>query len=388
MEYDFSFQNPTRIHFGRQALRYLEPELSLWGSKVLLVYGTGSIKRTGLYQQITAILHRSKKTLVELSGVSSNPTASKVYEGIALAKEHLPDFILAVGGGSVIDCAKAIAAGALIKDDFWDTFFLQREQPEDALPVGVVLTMAGTGSEMNGGAVITQEESKRKTSMESGLLYPVFSILNPELTYTVPKEQMVSGICDIMSHILEIYMSPSDEDNLSDDLAEAILSNVIRSARIAVKDPLDYTARSNLMWAATLGLNGLLEASKRQDWMVHQIEHQIGAYTSCPHGLGLAAVSANYYRQVCPFAEHRFVRFATNVWKIDPTGKTTTELAQLGIDALENFFREIGAATCLRDLGMSEHSPIDEIADSCQRLRGGYRSFTHAQLRKLLWDSL
>jgi len=388
MEYDFSFQNPTRSHFGKQALDYLESELTLFGPRVLLIYGGGSVKRTGLYDLVLKQLKRCRKKVRELSGVPSNPTASKVYEGISLAKAFQPDLILAVGGGSVIDCAKAIAAGALTHQDFWNTFFLQREKPVDALPIGVVLTMAGTGSEMNGGAVVTHEGSKRKTSMESGLLYPVFSILNPELTYTVPKEQMVSGICDIMSHILEVYMSPSDEDNLSDDLAEAILSSVIRSARGAVKNEQDYTARSNLMWAATLGLNGLLEGSKRQDWMVHQIEHQIGAYTNCPHGLGLSAISANYYRLVCPYAEDRFFRFATNVWKIDSQGKTRSQVAFLGIDALEAFFQEIGASTTLRELGMDENSPLDEIASSCKRLRGGYLTFTHEQIRKLLWDSL
>lgn len=388
MEYDFSFQNPTRIHFGKHALDYLEPELSRFGSRVLLIYGGGSVKRTGLYDMIMKQLKHSKKKVSELSGVPSNPTASKVYEGICLAKTFQPDLILAVGGGSVIDCAKVIAAGALTHQDFWETFFLRRTKPMDALPIGVVLTMVGTGSEMNGGAVITHEESKLKTSTESGLLYPVFSILNPELTYTVPKEQMVSGICDIISHILEVYMSPSDEENLSDDLAEAILGNVIRSARRAVENPRDYTARSNLMWGATLGLNGLLEGSKRQDWLVHQIEHQIGAYTNCPHGLGLSAISANYYRLVCPHAEDRFFRFATNVWKIDPQGKSRGAVARLGIDALETFFREIGACTSLRELGMDETSPIDEIAASCKRLRGGYLSLTHEQIRKLLWDSL
>ncbi|MDF2839016.1 MAG: Fe-dependent oxidoreductase, alcohol dehydrogenase [Evtepia sp.] len=388
MEYDFSFQNPTRIHFGKHALEYLEPELNRFGPRVLLVYGGGSVKQTGLYETTLKLLKRSRKKISELSGVPSNPTASKVYEGISLAKKFEPDLILAVGGGSVIDCAKAVAAGALTHQDFWETFFLRKEKPMDAIPIGVILTMAGTGSEMNGGSVITHEESKRKTSMESGLLYPIFSILNPELTYTVPKEQMISGICDIISHILEVYMSPSDEDNLSDDLAEAILGNVIRSARRALKDPKDYTARSNLMWGATLGLNGLLEGSKRQDWMVHQIEHQIGAYTNCPHGLGLSAISANYYRLVCPHAEGRFFRFATNVWNIDLKGKTQTEVARLGIDALEAFFREMGACTSLRELGMDETSPIDEIANSCKRLRGGYLNFTHEQICKLLWDSL
>jgi len=388
MEYSFSFQNPTRIHFGRDALAYLAPELSHFGTRVLLVYGTGSIKESGLYDEVLRILHRANKEVCELAGVPSNPTAEKVYEGIAIARAQQPDLILAVGGGSVIDCAKAIAAGACTQEDFWEHFFINHAQVGRAIPIGTILTLAGTGSEMNGGAVITHTATKRKTSMESGLLYPVFSLLDPQLTYTLPREQMVSGICDIMSHVLEIYFSPSDEDTLSDDLAEAILKNLIRAAERALAKPRDYIARANIMWGATLALSGLLEGSKRQDWMVHQIEHQIGAYTNCPHGLGLAAVSANYYRLVLPYAPARFCRFATNVWGIDGVGKSAEEHGALGIRALEDFFRQMGAPTTLRALGMDEHAPLDEIADSCTRLRGGYRSFTHEDLRALLWESL
>ncbi len=387
MEFDFSFQNPTRIHFGRGALNQLAGELSDFGPRVLLVTGGGSVKRSGLYDEIMQILSQAGKEVAELSGVPSNPTASKVYEGIQIARAHEPDLILAVGGGSVIDCAKAVSAGALYDGDFWEAFFIRHQKLEDAIPIGTVLTMAGTGSEMNGGAVVTNEAQKLKNGMGSGLLYPVFSILNPELTYTVPKEQMVSGICDIISHILETYMSPSDEDNLSDDLAEAILKSVIRSARRAVLDPRDYTARSNLMWGATLGLNGILEGAKKEDWMVHQIEHQIGAYTNCPHGLGLAAVSAHYYRRMLPDAPRRFARFAQNVWDIDPQGKTQAQLGALGIDALENFFREIGAPTNLRALGMTEDTHLGEIARSCRQLRGGYRRMTHDELEALLREA-
>lgn len=388
MQYDFSYQNLTRIHFGKQALSYLEPELSAFGERVLLVTGGGSVKRTGLYARIRKILSAAGKQVTDLEGVPSNPTASKVYEGIALCRRQMPDLILAVGGGSVIDCAKAVACGALSPKDFWQAFYLNREAPRAALPIGVVLTMAGTGSEMNGGSVITHEETKIKTATESGLLYPVFSILNPELTYTVPREQMVSGICDILSHLMETYMSPSDEENLSDDLAEAIMKAVIRAAYRAVENPQDYTARSNLMWGATLGLNGLLEGSKRGDWMVHQIEHQIGAYTNCPHGLGLAVLSAGYYRLVCPEAVDRFYRFAVNVWGIDPEGKEREAVAKEGIDALERFFREIGAPASLGELGLTKQSPLEEIANSVKRLRGGYLSLTHEQIHLLLRDCL
>lgn len=387
MEYDFSYQNPTRIHFGKDALNKLPAELSQFGKQVLLVYGTGSIKSTGLYDTIMRILSRAGKEVRELSGVTSNPTADKVYEGIALARGQNPDLILAVGGGSVLDCAKVIAAGALYDGDFYERFFVKRAEAESAIPLGTVLTMAGTGSEMNGNAVITHTEHRRKSGMFSECVYPVFSILNPELTFTVPKEQMVSGICDILSHILEIYVSPSDGDNLTDDLAEAMMRNLIRSAYRAVENPLDYAARANIMWGATLALNGLLDGSKRQDWMVHQIEHQIGAYTNCPHGLGLAAVSGHYYRLLLPYAPWRFARFAANVWGIDGDGQTQAELGELGIRAMEDFLKALGAPVTLRALGMDESAPLDEIADSCHLLRGSYHRVTHQELRRLLRDA-
>lgn len=388
MEYDFSYQNPTRIHFGKDALKKLPTELSYFGQRVLLVYGTGSIKSTGLYDTIMGILRNAGKKVCELSGVTSNPTADKVYAGIELARSQKPDLILAVGGGSVLDCAKAIAAGALYDGDFYEQFFVKRAEAEIAIPLGTVLTMAGTGSEMNGNAVITHTEHRRKSGMFSECVYPVFSILNPELTYTVPKEQMVSGICDILSHILEVYVSPSDGDNLTDDLAEAMMRNLIRSTYIAVANPQDYAARANIMWCASLALSGLLDGSKHQDWMVHQIEHQIGAYTNCPHGLGLAAVSGNYYRLLLPYAPWRFARFATNVWGFDSSGKTQEELGELGIRAMEDFLKALGAPITLRELGMDETSPLDEIADSCRLLRGGYHSVTQQELRKLLRDTL
>lgn len=388
MEFDFSYQNPTRIHFGRDALQKLPQELSRFGENVLLVYGTGSIKRTGLYDTMLDILRRAGKKVAELSGVTSNPTTEKAYEGIKLAREQKPDLILAVGGGSVLDCAKVIAAGALYDGDFYEQFFVKRAEAQTAIPLGTVLTMAGTGSEMNGNAVLTHTERRRKSGMFSACVYPVFSILNPELTYTVPKTQMVSGICDILSHILEVYVSPSDGDNLTDDLAEAMMRNLIRSAYRALENPQDYAARANIMWGASLALNGLLDGSKQQDWMVHQIEHQIGAYTDCPHGLGLAAVSGNYYRLLLPYAPWRFARFATNVWGIDPSGKTQEELGELGIRAMEDFFRALGAPTTLKELGMDESAPLDEIADSCRLLPGGYHRVTPMELRKLLRDTL
>ena len=388
MEYDFSYQNPTRIHFGKDALTKLPIELSYVGKQILLVYGTGSVKSTGLYDTIMGILRHAGKEVCELSGITSNPTADKVYEGIELARKQKPDLILAVGGGSVLDCAKVVAAGALYDGDFYEQFFVRRAEADAAIPLGTVLTMAGTGSEMNGNAVITHTERRRKSGMFSAFVYPVFSILNPEFTFTVPKEQMVSGICDTLSHILEAYTSPSDGDILTDDLAEAMMRNLVRSAYRAVENPRDYAARANIMWCATLALGGLLDGSKHQDWMVHQIEHQIGAYTNCPHGLGLAAVSGHYYRLLLPYAPWRFARFATNVWGIDAGGKTQEALGELGIGAMEDFFKALGAPITLGELGMDETAPLDEIADSCRLLPGGYHRMTHQELRRLLRDAL
>jgi alcohol dehydrogenase YqhD (iron-dependent ADH family) len=388
MEYDFTFENPTRIHFGKKSLEKLPGELAAFGSRVLLVYGGGSIKKSGLYDSLQTVLRAAGKEVRELSGVPSNPTAAKVREGIALAKEQPPHLILAVGGGSVIDCAKTIAGGACIQGDFWEPFFLKRQEPERAIPIGVVLTMAGTGSEMNGEAVVTDEATKQKLGTHSDLYYPVFSILNPELTYTVPRDQMVSGICDIFSHILEVYLSPSDEDNLSDDLAEAMMRSLLRAARAAVENPRDYAARSNIMWTATLALNGLLAPSKRQDWMAHQIEHQIGAYTNCPHGQGLAAISAGYYRVILPHAAERFARFGAEVWRLPAEGKTPEQQGAAAIDALEAFFRELGAATSLGELGMDETAPLGEIAQSIRRFRGGYHKLTEEELTQLLRRAL
>lgn len=388
MEFDFSFENPTRIHFGKKALDHLIPELSHYGERILLVYGGGSVKRSGLYDYILKLLKEAGKEVSEFSGILSNPTEDMAYGGIKVAKETKPHLILAVGGGSVIDCAKVIAAGACIEEDFWDAFFTHRKEVEKAIPVAAVLTMVGTASEMNGSAVITHRKHKIKRGMSGSLLYPKFSILNPKISFTVPKDQMVSGICDILSHIMETYLSPSDEDNLSDDLAEAIMCSVIRSAYTAIENPFDYTARSNIMWASTLGLNGILSPSKQGDFMAHQIEHQIGAYTNCPHGLGLAAISASYYRVLCPYAIPRFYRFGVNVWGIDPESDSIEAIAWASIDALENFFRDLGAPTSLTELGMDENSPLDEIAASCRRFQTAYKPLTELDIRQLLQSAL
>ena len=383
MIYDFKYYNPTKIYFGKTAISNLETELNAYGKTVLLLYGKNSIKKIGLYDTVKGILESCAKTVVELGGINSNPRYSQVLEGGRLVRENAVDLILAVGGGSVVDCAKAISVSAYAKGDPWTRYWINFEDVDNEIvPVGVVLTMAGTASEMNGGSVITNETEKIKT----GRVYPAevnpkFSILNPEYTFTVPKHQMVSGIFDIFSHLLEQYFS-GDDDNTTDYLIEGVLESLINSARVAVKNPTDYEARSNIMWCATLGLNKITGLSKTQDWEVHMIEHQLGAYTDCPHGLGLAVISVPYYKYIYRYGLDKFARFAKKVWKIDENGKTKEELALAGIDALAAFIKDTGIPSTLRELGATEDM-LPLIAKSSVK-GGGYKQMDEQDILAVL----
>ncbi len=383
MLFDFDYYNPTKIYFGKTALSNLAGELDGFGKNVLLMYGKNSIKQTGLYDQIVGILKECGKNVVELSGINSNPRYSQVLQGCKLVKENAVDLILAVGGGSVIDCAKAISVSAYAHGDPWQRYWIDYEPVDNKIvPVGSVLTMAGTASEMNGGSVITNEDQVIKNGRVYGPeVYPKFSILNPEYTFTVPQHQMVSGIFDIFSHLLEQYFS-GDDDNVTDYLIEGVLKALISSARVAVKNPLDYQARSNIMWCATLGLNTITGLSKEQDWQVHMIEHQLGAYTDCPHGLGLAVISVPYYKYIYKYGLDKFVRFATNVWNVKTDGKTKEEIALEGIDCLAKFSKELGIPTTLRELGCTEDM-LRKIADTSV-LGGGYKTLTPDEVYEIL----
>lgn len=372
MNIDFTYQNPTRIHFGRTAMNHLPNELALYGPNVLLIYGKNSIKKNGLYDQVMEQLNAAGKNVCELPGINSNPRYSQVLEGGRLVREHQIDLILAVGGGSVIDCAKGVAAAAYCEGDAWQKYWKNGEKVEGpVVPIGTILTMTGTASEMNSGSVITNEELKIK----QGRIFPVdkfnpkFSILNPELTMTVPQYQMVSGIFDIFSHLMEQYFG-GDDDNVSDYLLEGDMLALISASRAAMKNPMDYEARSNIMWCATMGLNKILSVGKVQDWEVHQIEHQLGAYTDCAHGIGLAIVSVPYYRHIYRYGLHRFVRYAKNIWHVDPTGKSDEQIAEEGINCLSNFIAELGIPQTLRDVGATEEM-LPLIAESTNKT-GGY----------------
>ena len=383
MIYDFTYYNPTKIYFGKKSLENLEAELKNYGKNVLLVYGKNSIKKIGLYDEVIKTLKRCGKNVVELAGINANPRYSQVLEGARLVRENDVDLILAVGGGSVIDCSKAISVSAYAKGDPWKRYWIDFEPVDNKLvPVGAILTMTGTASEMNGGSVITNEDEKIKTGrVFDASVYPKFSILNPEYTYSVPERQMVSGIFDIFSHLMEQYFS-DDDDNTTDYVIEGVIKSLIKSARAAKKDTRNYEARSNIMWCATLGLNTVTGVSKTQDWEVHMIEHQLGAYTDCPHGLGLAVISVPYYRYIYKYGLDKFVRYAENVWGVDATGKTKEEVALQGIDKLAEFIKEMGIPTTLRELGATEEM-LPLIAKTTVK-GGGYKQMDESDILTVL----
>ncbi len=383
MNFDFTYHNPTKIYFGKTAMEGLETELKNYGENVLFVYGKASIKKTGLYDKVIGELKNQGKKVTELSGIKSNPSYSQVLEGARLVRENNIDLILAVGGGSVIDCSKAISASAYCEGDPWEKYWERAEALENkTVPLGAILTMTGTASEMNGGAVITNEEKMIKAGrIFPSEVNPKFSILNPEFTYSVPKNQMVSGIFDIMSHLMEQYFS-GDDENVSDYLIEGDMKALISASYKALENPCDYEARSNIMWASTMGLNKILGVSKEQDWHVHAIEHQVGAYTDCPHGIGLAVVSIPYYKHIYKYGLSKFVRFAKEVWGVSAEGKTDDEIALEGIDALAKFIKDLGIPTTLRELGTTEDM-LPKIAFSTGS-RAGYKKITKEEVLEIL----
>lgn len=368
---NFTYCNPTKLYFGKDAMDGLVEELNRYGKKVMLSYGGGSIKKNGVYDAVMAALKASGKIVFEDGGVMPNPTVEKLNEGCKIARENEVDLILAVGGGSVCDYAKAVSVSAYCGDDPWEKYYLRFEDVScKIIPVGCVLTMVGTGSEMNGGAVITNHAQKLKIGHVFGEnVFPKFSVLNPEFTYSLPKYQMTAGIYDIMSHILEQYFSGED-DNTSDYLAEGLLRSLIHSAEIAVENPTDYEARSNIMWTATWALNTLIAKGKTTDWEVHMLGQAVGAYTDATHGMTLAAVSKAYYRHILPYGLAKFKRYALNVWNVSPDGKKDEEIALAGLDAMEAWMKKIGLVMNLHELGVTEEM-IAGIADATLVMDGG-----------------
>lgn len=378
---NFSYCNPAKLYFGDQSLDYLNTELPKYGKNVVLIYGGGSIKKNGIYDDVIKILEAQGKNVAEIAGVMPNPTLAKLYEGIEIARKHQADLLLAVGGGSVCDYAKAVSVSVNCEEDPWEKYFVRFEEPScETLPVGCVLTMVGTGSEMNAGCVITNQETKQKIGhvFADEKIIPRFAILNPRYTMTLPHRQMVAGIYDIFNHICEQYFSGED-DNTSDYISEGLMRSVLHASRIANKNPQDYEARSNLMWTATWALNTLIAKGK--------IGQAVGAYTNAMHGMTLAAVSLPYYRYILPYGLPKFKRFAIEVWKVNPEGKTDEEIAEEGLKAMEDWMKELGLAMKISELGATKDM-IDGIADATFLLEGGYKVLKREEVVAILKESL
>lgn len=385
---NFAYCNPTKLYFGEDSLGYLNEELPKYGKTVQLIYGGGSIKKNGIYDQVMEILKANDKVVVEDGGVMPNPTVEKLMEGVRIARENQVDLLLAVGGGSCCDYAKAVSVSVHCGEDPWEKYYIRFEEPVcPIVPVGCVLTMVGTGSEMNGGAVITNHEQKLKIGHVFGdSVMPKFAVLNPKFTFTLPKRQMAAGIYDIFNHICEQYFSGED-DNTSDYISEALMKSVVHSSRIALQNLEDYEARSNIMWTATWALNTLIAQGKTTDWMVHMLGQSVGAYTDATHGMTLAAVSMAYYRYICPYGLVKFRRFAVNVWDVDENGKTDEQIAKEGLAHMESWMKELGLVMNLRDLGVSENM-LDGIADGTFIMEGGYKVLTRNEVIDILKASM
>lgn len=386
---NFAYCNPTKLYFGEDSLQYLNTELEKYGKNIVLIYGGGSIKKNGIYDEVIEILKKNGKNIAEISGVMPNPTLEKLYEGVEIARNHKADLLLAVGGGSVCDYAKAVSVSVHCEEDPWEKYYLKFEEPDcETVPVGCVLTMVGTGSEMNAGAVITNHESKMKIGhvFADEKIMPRFSILNPKYTMTLPHYQMVSGIYDIFNHICEQYFSGED-DNTSDYISEGLMKSLIHSSRIANKNDQDYEARSNIMWTATWALNTLVAKAKSTDWMVHMLGQAVGAHTDATHGMTLSAVSLAYYRYIMPYGLSKFKRFAVNVWDVDADGRTDEQVALEGLAAMENWMKELGLVMNLTELGATSDM-VEGIADSTLVMEGGYKVLEREEIVDILKASL
>ena len=379
---DFIFENKTKVYFGKGTVgQHLGSLLGNYGETVMLAYGGGSIKKNGVYDEIMGILNAAGKRVVEFSGIMSNPTYAKGQEGAKLARENRVDLILAVGGGSVSDCCKVISAQANLDEDIWEMQYTQHTLPTKFIPLGTIVTVFGTGAEMNNGAVITHEEKKIKGALWGA--QAEFAFLDPSYTLSVPIKQVISGAFDTLSHAMETYFGKPDKNNLSDDLGEAVMRSVIRNTRVLLTDPENYDARSELAWASAMAENGVLKIGKVTDFQCHQIEHQLGAYTNCNHGAGLAVIHPVLYRHIYPSGAARFARWAQNVWGVAPKG-SEEETAAAGIDALASFIREIGLPPSFTAIGIPEDTDLRAVADSSNITAGCCKKLTHDEIFAIL----
>ena len=381
---NFIFENKTKVYFGKGGVKeYLGCLLKKYGETVMLAYGGGSIKRNGVYEEVTEILRAQNKRVVEFSGIMPNPTYAKVQEGAKLAKENHVDLILAVGGGSVSDCCKIISAQAKLDEDIWDMQTVKHNLPNEFIPLGTIVMVFGTGSEMNNGAVITHEEKKIKGALWGA--QADFAFLDPTYSMSVPFPQVISGAFDTLSHAMETYFGKPEENNLSDDINEAVMRSVIRNIRVLMTDHENYNARSELAWASAMAENSILKIGKITDFQCHMLEHQLGAYTNCNHGAGLAVIHPVLYRHIYSSGVQRFARFAQNVWGIAPNG-TEKATALAGIEALAAFIKEIGLPTTFADMNIPADTDFRAIADSTVLTAGCCKKLTHDEMYDILME--
>lgn len=378
----FTFSYPAKVYFGEgSAAQAFEEELARIGKNVMLAYGNGSVKKNGLYDEIKALLERADKTIVEFSGIMPNPTYAKVQEGAVIARKHHVDFILAVGGGSVIDCCKVVSVQAMLDEDVWDMEYGKGQFPTVGIPMGAVVTVSGTGAEMNAGAVITYEEKKWKGPIFGTAAS--FAVLDPAYTMSVPSMQVLSGAFDTLSHAMETYLGSSDQYNVSDDIALAVMRNTVANMRRLLANIDDLQARSNLMWDSAMAENGILKCGRLTDFQAHQIEHQLSAYTDCNHGQGLSVIHPAYYRHIVKDAPDKFTQFAKVVF-----GEDT---AQAGVDALENFIKECGLPTKMSQLkSVVEITPkvLRKVAESCKIIKSGPRELDRNEIYEILMECM
>lgn len=380
---DFIYSYPTKVYFGEKiAAKALPDELKKVGKTVMVAYGGGSVKKSGVYDEICGYLKDAGKEIVDFAGIMPNPTYKKVQEGAALAREKKVDFILAVGGGSVIDCCKIVAAQAVTDKDIWEMEFTDHVFPTEYLPMGAIVTASGTGAEMNNGAVITNEDTDQKAGVLGA--HASFAVLDPAYTMTLPARQVISGAFDTLSHSMETYLGSPREITLSDEIAEAVMRNVIRNIRVLLLDMNDWEARSELMWASAMAENGILKIGKVTDFQTHQIEHQLGAYTDCNHGQGLAVIHPVLYRHMYKDSVKQFARMAEKVWEIPAEGKTQEELAAAGIDALADFIREIGLPSTFTEMGITDKSVLKKVADTCNLTAGCCKKLSREEVLEIL----
>ena len=380
---DFIYSYPTKVYFGEKAAHKALPiELETIGKTIMVAYGGGSVKKNGVYDEICGYLKETGKEIVDFSGIMPNPTYKKVQEGAVLARKKGVSFILAIGGGSVIDCCKIIAAQAVNDQDIWEMEFKNHKYPKEFLPMGAIVTASGTGAEMNNGAVITNEDIKEKAGVLGA--YASFAVLDPGYTMSLPKKQVISGAFDTLSHSMETYLGSPRDVNLSDEIGEAVMRNVIRNIRILLKDMENKEARTELMWASAMAENGILKIGKVTDFQVHHIEHQLGAYTDCNHGQGLAVIHPVLYRHMYQDSVKQFARLAEKVWEIKTEEKTPEELALAGIEALAGFVKEIGLPSTLTEMGITDKSVLKKVADTCNLTAGCCKKFSREEILQIL----